>query len=397
MQTKDKERLCKVQKTILRTIIVITMLCAFFALINNITILKIEKNENTNPSILSQNDVNRDFAENLKICATGDKAYVKIGGRPIGISIGAGGLIVVEKSSVSTKSGELSPCKDVDIQKGDVVTKVNGESVDSIYKLKNILKNSKNGKFVLAVERNDGVKNLLVQGVKSKTDGEYKLGLLLKEDVGGVGTLTFVTKNGNFAALGHHIQDGDSNLSYGLDQGDIFNAEVTGVIKGERGKAGGLVAEVNRLSKSIGEIQSNTDIGLYGKYDAEYDGDLYRIALKGEAKVGKAQVLTTVDGTTPKFYDIDVVKVVSHSEASEKGMVISVRDKELLDKTGGIVQGMSGSPIVQNGVLIGAVTHVFVQDPTRGYAVHSRFMYDYANSLSTQSGFVIDDVNDVAA
>ena len=149
------------------------MLCAFCALISNITILKIEKNENSKPSILSQNDVNRDFADNLKICATDDKAYVKIGGRPIGISIGAGGLIVVEKSSVSTKSGELSPCKDVDIQKGDVVTKVNGESVDSIYKLKNILKNSKNGKFVLAVERNDGVKNLLVQGVKSKTDGEY--------------------------------------------------------------------------------------------------------------------------------------------------------------------------------------------------------------------------------
>lgn len=107
--------------------------------------------------------------------------------------------------------------------------------------------------------------------------------------------------------------------------------------------------------------------------------------MKGEAKVGKAQVLTTIDGASPKFYDIDVVKVVSQSVASEKGMVICVRDKELLDKTGGIVQGMSGSPIVQNGVLIGAVTHVFVQDPTRGYAVHSRFMYDYANSLTTKT------------
>ena len=105
MQTKDKERFCKVQKTILRAIIVIMMLCAFCALINNITILNIAKNENTKPLILSQNDVNRNFAENFKICATGDKAYVKIGGRPIGISIGAGGLIVVEKSSVSTKSG----------------------------------------------------------------------------------------------------------------------------------------------------------------------------------------------------------------------------------------------------------------------------------------------------
>ena len=136
------------------------------------------------------------------------------------------------------------------------------------------------------------------------------------------------------------------------------------------------------MSKSIGAINANTDIGLYGKYEGEYGGDLYRIAMKGEAKVGKAQVLTTIDGASPKFYDIDVVKVVSQSVASEKGMVICVRDKELLDKTGGIVQGMSGSPIVQNGILIGAVTHVFIQDPTRGYAVHSRFMYDYATGVT---------------
>ena len=120
---------------------------------------------------------------------------------------------------------------------------------------------------------------------------------------------------------------------------------------------------------------------MYGKFDGEYDGKLYKIAAKGEARIGKAQVLTTIVGSTPKFYEVEIVKVVSQSEPAEKGMVVKVSDKELLEKTGGIVQGMSGSPIVQDGVLIGAITHVFVQDPTRGYAVHSRFMYEKAQSI----------------
>lgn len=171
-------------------------------------------------------------------------------------------------------------------------------------------------------------------------------------------------------------------MSRELSSGHIYATSIDGVIKGERGQAGGLVADVNRLSDPIGDIKKNTQIGIFGDFTADYDGALFRIAESGEAKMGPAKVFTTIDGTQPKFYDIDIVKVVPQSEAGEKGMVIAVRDKELLEKTGGIVQGMSGSPIVQDGILIGAVTHVFVQDPTRGYAVHSRFMYDYAAEAS---------------
>ena len=123
------------------------------------------------------------------------------------------------------------------------------------------------------------------------------------------------------------------------------------------------------------------NIGIYGEYTAEYDAQLYKIAQKGEAKPGHALLLTTVEGDEPKFYDIEIVKVISQNTPGDKGMVILVNDKELLNKTGGIVQGMSGSPIVQNGILIGAVTHVFIQDPTRGYAVHSRFMLDEAEKV----------------
>ncbi|MEG2450834.1 MAG: SpoIVB peptidase S55 domain-containing protein, partial [Clostridia bacterium] len=180
---------------------------------------------------------------------------------------------------------------------------------------------------------------------------------------------------------GHHIYDGETGLCDELQSGNLYNVEISDVVKGERGKAGGLQASVNRLSQSIGEIKGNTSIGLYGTVHRKSNSDVYRIAEFGEAKMGHAQILTTINGTSPKFYDIDIVKVVSQNEVGEKGMVIAVRDKELLDKAGGIVQGMSGSPIVQNGLLIGAVTHVFISDPTRGYAVHSRFMFDKAEQV----------------
>lgn len=379
MQT-DEKNLNIIFKKILTVLIVSILFCAFCAVICNISAVKNAKYENTFEDFSTKNKEN---SEKLKfeLCASEGRNYVHIGGNPIGIAISADGLIVVDKCAVSTKDGEVFPSARVDIRKGDVILSVNGNQTKSVYKLKNILKEANSPTFLLKVKRGNATIDVKLNAIKDNF-GQYKLGLALKEDVGGVGTMTFVTDDGHFAALGHRILDAESGLDGELNQGNIYDTTVSGVVKGEKGKAGGLVAEVNRLSKSTGEIKGNTNIGLYGVYSGEIKGDLYRIATKGEAKIGRAQVLTTVDGKTPKFYDIDVVKVISQSEVGEKGMVILVRDKELLEKTGGIVQGMSGSPIVQNGILIGAVTHVFIQDPTRGYAVHSRFMYDYATGVT---------------
>ena len=379
MQT-DKKNLNIIFKKILTVLIVSILFCAFCAAICNISAVKNAKYENTFEDFSTKEQEN---SEKLKfeLCASEGRNYVHIGGNPIGIAISADGLIVVDKCAVTTKDGEVFPSARVDIRKGDVILSVNGNQTKSVYKLKNILKEANSPTFLLKVKRGNATIDVKLNAVKDNL-GQYKLGLALKEDVGGVGTMTFVTDDGHFAALGHRILDAESGLNGELNQGNIYDTTVSGVVKGEKGKAGGLVAEVNRLSKSTGEIKENTNIGLYGVYSGEIKGDLYRIATKGEAKIGRAQVLTTVDGKTPKFYDIDVVKVISQSEVGEKGMVILVRDKELLEKTGGIVQGMSGSPIVQNGILIGAVTHVFIQDPTRGYAVHSRFMYDYATGVT---------------
>lgn len=379
MQT-DEKNLNIIFKKILTVLIVSILFCAFCAVICNISAVKNAKYENTFEDFSTKNQENSEKSK-FELCASEGRNYVHIGGNPIGIAISADGLIVVDKCAVSTKDGEVFPSARVDIRKGDVILSVNGNQTKSVYKLKNILKEANSPTFLLKVKRGNATIDVKLNAVKDNF-GQYKLGLALKEDVGGVGTMTFVTDDGHFAALGHRILDAESGLNGELNQGNIYDTTVSGVVKGEKGKAGGLVAEVNRLSKSIGEIKANTNIGLYGVYSGEIKGDLYRIATKGEAKIGRAQVLTTVDGKTPKFYDIDVVKVISQSEVGEKGMVILVRDKELLEKTGGIVQGMSGSPIVQNGILIGAVTHVFIQDPTRGYAVHSRFMYDYATGVT---------------
>ncbi len=317
------------------------------------------------------------------VAKASESEYVHIGGRPIGISITAKGLIVVGECAVQTKDGDVYPSKNLGIQKGDILISANDESVSSIYGFKEIIKNERSVRLTFLRKTNEYTVN--VTTAKDFASGENKVGLLLKEDVGGIGTLTFVTQAGNFAALGHYITDAESGLFDELSGGHIYNSEIEGIIKGERGQAGGLVGEVNRLSKPIGDIKKNSNIGLYGIYTDEPTGDLYRIATKGEAKIGKAQVLTTIDGSEPKFYDIDIVKVISQQDVGEKGMVIVVRDEELIERTGGIVQGMSGSPIVQNGILIGAVTHVFVQDPLRGYAVHSRFMLDYANSVQNDN------------
>lgn len=389
MQTNDKENYSKTQRRVLAVIVATILFCGVFALISNISVLKNIEFKNTFDKNSDEILENSPF-DKFNLCTHQENDYVRIGGNPIGISIKSEGLIVVDKGSVQTQNGEVSPLKKSIISNGDVLLSVDGKNVKSIYMLKTLLSELKSSNVKIEFLHNNRRVFENVSCAKDKIDGQYKLGLALKEDVGGVGTLTFVTKDGNFAALGHQISDGIVKVD-DLKEGNIFNASVNGVVKGERGKAGGLVADVNRLSKTVGEICDNTQIGIYGKYEGDFEGDLYRIAAKGEARIGKAQVLTTIEGAAPKFYDVEIVKVVSQSEPAEKGMVVKVSDKELIEKTGGIVQGMSGSPIVQDGVLIGAITHVFVQDPTRGYAVHSRFMFDKAQSTSCS---LLDDIRD---
>lgn len=321
------------------------------------------------------------------VCAGGGTAFaaedisVYVGGVPVGITLNADGLIVTGICDVATSSGKVRPLEDANVRVGDVVTAVDGVKAGNLYDFRRRVASS-DGEVELSIERENARFDILAYPEKEAASGEYRLGLCLKEDVGGVGTLTFVTEEGAYAALGHHVKDPETGLNAKLQRGSLFDVEIDGVIRGEAGKAGGLKAEINRLARPVGSNSSNTPIGIYGEWKGDLPGKKMRVARQGEAHPGHALVLTTIDGDKPTFYDIDIVKSEHQSESAEKGLVIAVRDKRLLEKTGGIVQGMSGSPILQNGVLVGAVTHVFVTDPTRGYGVHARFMLDEAEKIA---------------
>ena len=308
--------------------------------------------------------------------------YVYLGGYPIGISTTPNGLIVVELTDVQTDNGLMRPLDGVGVVKGDVLTEINGEDLTGIFQLKQILADTEGDVELTIRHRNGAECEVSVTPAVCRT-GERKLGVILKEDVSGIGTMTFVTLDNDFGALGHHIIDGESGLCDELNKGKIYNTSINDVVKGQNGKAGGLVASLNKLSTPIGEVIQNSNIGIYGRFYGRPQGELIEIAGSGEATMGKAQIYTTIDGAVPDFYDVEIVKVIEQNTPKEKGLVVHVKDARLIENTGGIVQGMSGSPIIQNGKLVGAVTHVFVDDPTRGYGVHSRFMYQMATKTKS--------------
>lgn len=315
--------------------------------------------------------------------AFAEAEYVYVGGTPVGITVGAGGLIVTGVTEVDTGNGTVTPLAGTGITKGDVITSVDGVAVVNMYDFTRRIATAA-GKVTLTVKSGAVSRDIEVVPVTDAISGEKKLGLMLKEDIGGVGTLTFVTEEGVYAALGHRISDPETGLSDELQQGKIFDVEIENVIKGEKGKAGGLQASINRLQTPAGINALNTDIGIYGVYGKEEKGAKIRVAGQRETEMGRAQVLTTLEGGKPEFYDVDIVKSVPQRNGEQKGLVIVVRDERLLEKAGGIVQGMSGSPIIQNGALVGAVTHVFVSDPTRGYGVHAEFMLNKAEALASK-------------
>lgn len=289
--------------------------------------------------------------------------YVTVGGFAIGLELDIGGVAVV---SVGEKEG----AKQFEI--GDVITKVDGKSIDGITTLRNVLKN-KSGNITFNVIRNGEEIKI---SVKKNSSGE--LGITVRDELRGVGTVTYIKDDGTFASLGHPVGTTKGKSPLKISGGKTSSAVVLGVNKGEKGKAGELKAVFVEGGELDGTVVSNTNFGVYGKIDGKINNDIYKkkvmIASREKVALGKATILSTVDGKTVKEYDIEIVSVATQKSASEKGIVIKIVDKELLQKTGGIVQGMSGSPIMQNGKLVGAVTHVFLNDSTRGYGIFAEFM-----------------------
>lgn len=309
---------------------------------------------------------------------------VLLGGNPFGIRIYTDGLVVSQTTTVQTDKGEKNPSADAGIACGDIILSVNGNPLRTNEQLLACVENSKGKSITIEAKHENEKYTTQITPVKDAAQNKYRIGLMVRDSCAGIGTMTFYEPETNsFGGLGHGICDGESGSLMPLEHGDIVNAAISSVRKGTCGAPGSLCGFFTE-SESFGTLTSNCEYGVYGTMTQQpYSPSPKKeipVAFRQEVKKGKAQILSTVEGTEPKYYDIEIEEVSYNNINTCKNMVIKVTDKELLETTGGIVQGMSGSPIIQNGRLIGAVTHVFVNDPTHGYALFAETMLSHSNS-----------------
>lgn len=302
-----------------------------------------------------------------------ERKYVIPSGEIFGLRLYTQGVVVIKTDTVDTSTGYVSPAQKAKLQKGDVILKVNGEYVTSSNSLSLLFSDSEGASFEIEYLRDNKAYKTTLTTLYSESEGKYKAGLWIRDSAAGIGTMTFYCpENGLFASLGHGVCDIDTGEILPFSDGDTVKADICGCYKGENGKAGELCGTF--LSEVTGILYCNCSEGVYGKLLCyEKNKKAFPLAMSYEIEEGKAQIISSVDNEGAKFYDIEITKV---SEKEEKNMVIKITDEELIEKTGGIVQGMSGSPIIQNGMLVGAVTHVFLGDPTQGYAIFAQTMLE---------------------
>ena len=306
---------------------------------------------------------------------------VVILGSPFGLKIYTEGVLVVGFSDVETENGTVNPAKDCGIMVGDAVLSVNGKAVTSNSEMQKEISKSKGKACELAVKRGQEQFTVSLTPAISKSDKTCKIGLWIRDSSAGIGTLTFYSPELKVVAgLGHGICDTDTGELVPFKNGEFVNAEIIGVKKATNKTAGELQGVFS--NGEIAELKENDITGVYGITDNISGGvNVMKIALKQEVEVGKAQIITTLDDEGPMVYNCEIEKVYHNDSSKIKNMVIKITDEELLKKTGGIVQGMSGSPLIKNGKLIGAVTHVLVDDSCKGYGIFAENMLETAQSV----------------
>lgn len=291
-----------------------------------------------------------------------------VGGITAGFTLGGDGAKIVGFTDVKTASGVSSPAKGI-LEAGDCITEADGMSIGGVDDLSKALKKSGGKEMVLKITRGGTEKSVKITPAKDES-GYYKIGVLIRDGVSGVGTVTYIEKDTfRFGALGHAVTDG-SGKKLSLASGKVYPCSIVGVTKGVRGRAGELKGLFIN-GKPVASADKLTQSGIYGTFSSDYDLSAFPVMYSApvtEAHIGKAFIYSTVNGTLPEKYSVSIVKVDAANKEN-KNFVIKIEDNVLLSETGGIVQGMSGSPIIQDDKVVGAVTHVFLNDPTRGYGI----------------------------
>ena len=311
---------------------------------------------------------------NIKVI---DKMYVAPLGIPFGMKMYTNGVLVVNISPVDTANGYISPAEKCGIKIGDTIISINNKKVYTNEDVAEIIENCESSEVSVTIRRDNVLKTLILHPEISVSTGTKKAGIWVRDSSAGIGTLTFYYPvNNTLCGLGHAVCDADTGKILDVDSGEITGAEIISYTKATNGTPGELNGRIT--SHKYGDMLRNCEFGVYGTiYTGFTDYDLVQVALKQEIKNGTAYIISTINGSQPKMYTCEV-KVNGYKNAENKDLTIQITDAERLNTTGGILQGMSGSPILQNGKLVGAVTHVLLDDPTRGYGIFAENMLENA-------------------
>ena len=294
---------------------------------------------------------------------------VYLGGFPIGLELKPKGVIVVGTAPVETELGSV--VRSLPLRGGDILESIDNRSVQSAADIAAILADTPSMSVEVGIKRGTASHTYTIGLIREDMTGEKRMGLQVRESVTGIGTVSFVKPDGAFGCLGHPILLENGSMAP-CDVGFAYECKILGVQKGTRGKAGELKGAFTG-SVSCGTLHKNCGTGVYGTLPDHCYGTPIEVASRKSVRIGKVKIVTTV-GEEPQEYSAEIVKTTVQNSVSDKSMILRITDKRLLSATGGIVQGMSGSPIVQDGKLVGAVTHVFVSDPTKGYGIYADWM-----------------------
>ena len=317
--------------------------------------------------------------KNVKVKLLNDVDVI-VGGNTVGFYLNSDGVVVVGSNPVFTAEGNLEPVKSCDLKNGDTIKKINGQDIKNIEDISNILNSSNKETAEIEIVRDSQPLTLTITPALDLFTKKYRLGLWVKNNTSGVGTLTYIKKSDNrFGAVGHPISSAEMGEDFKVASGDVYLCNYLGIKKGTKDNPGEIRTSIKLSDDTIGNADTNCSYGVYGNIFNTNKLDTSRSATLGgrlSVKMGDAKIYCDIDGEGVKGYDIKIVKTSHQNQANEKSIMFRVTDEALIEKTGGIIQGMSGSPIIQDGKLVGAVTHVFLNDPTKAFGVYIDWMID---------------------